>query len=98
MNVWPPKVNAAVRAAELFAATLKVTLPVPVPVAGAGAAQRALLLAVQGQPVPVETDKVTAPPEVGNDNAPTAETAYVHDVLLLLLVILRHRTYELLQK
>lgn len=59
VNVWPATVIVPVRAAPVFAATLKVTLPLPLPVAPAVIAiHEALLVAVHPQPLPAVTATV----------------------------------------
>lgn len=56
VNVWPAIVSVPIRAGPVFAATLKVTLPLPVPVApDVMVIQDALLAAVQPQPAPAVT-------------------------------------------
>ena len=62
MNVWPPIVSVAVRAAVAFTATVKPTVPGPLPVAGVTVTHVALLPAVQLHPADVVTLTAPLPP------------------------------------
>jgi len=63
VNVWPATVMVPVRTLPGFAATLNTTAPFPVPLAPkVTVTHAALLVAVQAQPVAVDTATVPVPP------------------------------------
>jgi len=63
VNVWPAMVRVPERAPPVLAATLNPTEPFPLPFAPeVTATHPALLLAVQVQPLPVDTATVPVPP------------------------------------
>jgi len=63
VNVWPAIVSVPVRALPVFAATLNETLPSPVPLAPEViVSHAALLVAVQLQPLVVDTATGDPPP------------------------------------
>ena len=66
MNVWPPIVSVAVRAAAVvFAATVKLTVAGPLPEGGVTVAHVASLTVVQAQPADVVRLTVPIPPVAG---------------------------------
>ena len=63
MNLWPATVRVPVRALPVFAATVNATEPLPLPVApDVTVIHASLRLAVQAQPVPVDTVRLPEPP------------------------------------
>jgi hypothetical protein len=73
VNVWPAMVIVSVRAAPVFAATVKLTDPVPIPVAPAVIVihDGALLTAVHAHPAGAETLTNPVPP-TSDTEAPLA--------------------------
>ena len=69
VTVWPPTVSVPVRAAPLFAATRKVTVPLPVPLSpDVTVSQDAPLVAVHAHPLAAVTLSVgPVPPVAGTD-------------------------------
>ena len=63
VTVWPAMVRVPERAAPVLAAALNATEPFPLPLAPeVTVSHAALLLAVQAQPVPLDTVTVPVPP------------------------------------
>jgi hypothetical protein len=70
VKVWPARVMVPVRTPPALVATLNVTEPLPVPLAPEMTVIHGTpLLAVQVQPMPVDTGTVEIPPDAGIDTS-----------------------------
>jgi len=89
VNEVPLMVSVAVRDAPVFAATVKLTVPLPLPDPPLVIVTNvALLVAVHVQPVPAVTGTEPVPPAAANDDALIVPAVTVHDGVVGVLALL----------